>query len=114
LDYVDDQIATGTALDPGYVLRVDGQALINGDLTVSGQIKEVKNMMGLYDVYVVDTKKGKVIIHNEVVAKDEDKARIRVAIGHTIDLVPDSIEFFVRCIGTWEDKKPREVKIVKE
>lgn len=99
----------------GYAFRVDGQTLINGDLTVSGQIKEVKDMLGLYEVYVIDTKAKHIVTNDRLIAKDEDKAKLQVAASlNPQSDFPENLEFFVRCIGQWEDKRPKEVKIVKE
>lgn len=125
---------TDTTSNWSYIpTMVDGQEYaikIDGDMSISGKIdskqweeleKEVNKLkeankmaqMGLFEVYVVDAKKGKLLIHNDIVAKNEDKAKLRVAMGHGTD-IPDDVEFFVRCIGTWESRKPKEVKIVKE
>lgn len=105
---------------------------IDGDMSISGKIsskqweeleKEVKKLkeankmaqMGLYEVNVVDTKKNEEVAENiRVIARDEDKAKMvaLTEIGKSFDI--DNCTFFVRCIGVWEDKKPKEVKIVKE
>jgi len=72
-----------------------------------------KDMMGLYEVIAVDTKKGVKLLHSDVVATDGDKAKMKVAFGFEKE-VPEHVEFFVRCIGQWESRKPKEVRIVKE
>ena len=109
---------TATEISNGYVYVVNPVSLYDYEGydemgNPKNIIKEDKDMMGLYEVYVVDTKKGKLLIHNDIVAKNEDKAKLRVAMGHGTD-IPDDVEFFVHCIGTWESRKPKEVKIVKE
>ena len=74
-----------------------------------------KDMMGLYEVNVVDTKKNQEVLENlRVIAKDEDKAKMFAVteLGKPLDI--ENHQFFVRCIGQWESRKPKEVKIVKE
>lgn len=96
-------------------LDITGNTSINGDLTVTGKIKGGKDMMGLYEVNVVDTKKNEEVAENiRVIARDEDKAKMMALgeIGKIFNI--DNCTFFVRCIGQWESKKPKEVKIVKE
>jgi len=97
-------VSTPYDLDSKFEIKIEDDLINQG-----GE----KDMMGLYEVYVVDTKKGKLLFHNDIVAKSEDKAKLRVAMGQSPD-IPDDVEFFVNCIGQWESKKPREVKIVKE
>ena len=72
-----------------------------------------KDMMGLYEVYVVDTKKNTKVLVNDIIAKNEERAKMTVCNGFDAP-VPEECEFFVRCIGQWESRKPKEVKIVKE
>lgn len=74
-----------------------------------------KDMMGLYEVYVVDTKAKHVVTNDRVIAKDADKAKLSVAAKLSPQSeFPENLEFFVRCIGEWRDERPKEVKIVKE
>jgi len=74
-----------------------------------------KDMMGLYEIDVVDTKKHEIIESGMMtIAKDETRAKMRVAKTYNLDLDNEYLEFFVRCIGQWESRKPKEVKIVKE
>lgn len=98
-----------------YGFRVEGtDTLIDGNLKVTGKIKGGNDMMGLYEVNVVDTKKNEEVAENiRVIAKDEDGAKMMALeeIGKTLDI--NRVVFFVRCIGTWESKKPKEVKIVQ-
>lgn len=75
--------------------------------------KEDKNMMGLYEVTAINTKENKELFCNRVIANSEDKAKIKAAKGFDKD-IPDEVEFFVCLVGQWEEKKPKEVKIVKE
>lgn len=73
-----------------------------------------KDMMGLYEVYVVNTKTQSVH-HQKVFAKDEVGARVKaLRTADPIGFPDDNVEIFVNLIGQWEDKKPKEVKIVKE
>jgi len=98
-----------------YALDITGNTNINGDLKVTGKIIGGNDMMGLYEVNVVDTKKNEEVAENiRVIAKDEDRAKMvaLTEIGKSFDI--DNCEFFVLCIGTWESKRPKEVKIVKQ
>ncbi|KKN72805.1 hypothetical protein LCGC14_0406600 [marine sediment metagenome] len=127
--------AGGTQDWPDIPVAVSGQEYarrIDGDMSISGKIsskqweeleeevnklKEANKMaqMGLYEVNVVNTKKNEEVEENiRVIAKDEDRAKMvaLTEIGKSFDI--DNCEFFVRCIGQWESKKPKEVKIVKE
>ncbi len=135
----DWQTTSGTTTGWDYILvDVDGQECaikIDGDMSISGKIsskqwdeleeevnklKEANKMaqMGLFEVYVVDTKNRK-YMSNVLIAKDESAAKLKQAQGlqRWLDdnkVNEDFIEYFVRAIGVWEDKKPKEVKIVKE
>lgn len=74
-----------------------------------------KDMMGLYEVAVVNIKTNTQLGTETAIAKTEDGAKLKV-IG-LLDIFheePDELEFFVRCVGQWESKRPKEVKIVKE
>lgn len=83
----------------------------------SGQIpkEEVKkDMMRLYQVYIVDTKKNIVLHTPTIIAKSEDKAKMKAVRLGDVDVENEYIEIFVQVVGEWESKKPKEVKIVKE
>ena len=107
---------TTTGISNGYVY-VDNMAKLYpmpelGDgITIKNE--RSKDMMGLYEVYIVETKTPKVLESDTVIAKNEERAKIKVAVRFG-EYDSDYIEFFVRCIGQWESKKPKEVKIVKE
>ena len=74
-----------------------------------------KDMMGLYELDIVDTKKHKLIEYAvRRIARGEIKAKMMVAKDYNLDLENEYLEIFVRCIGQWESRKPKEVKIVKE
>ena len=75
-----------------------------------------KDMMGLYEIYGVDTKRNVLVDRLTFVAKDETKAKMKFlhnsSLGNNVDA--DNLELFTLLIGEWKDEKPREVKIVKE
>jgi len=97
-----------------YALDITGNTNINGDLKVTGKIIGGNDMMGLYEVYVVNTKKQNVH-HQKVFAKDEVGARVKaLRMADPIGFPDDDVEIFVNLIGQWTSKKPKEVKIVKE
>lgn len=73
-----------------------------------------KDMMGLYQVYIVDTKKNIVLHTPVIIAKSEDRAKMKAVKLDDIDMDNDYIEVFVDLVGQWGSKKPKEVKIVKE
>lgn len=70
-----------------------------------------KDMMGLYEVYVVNKKLGKQA-NDVVVAKDDRIAERKVVLPGDWNL--DDLVFFTRLIGEWKSEKPQKVKIVKE
>jgi len=123
-DVILSGLRVARALDYKYAIKIDGDMSISEKISskqweeLEKEVKKLKEankmaQMGLYEVVVVDTKKRKIIVKNIVIARNEDKAKMKVVIGHATD-ISDDVEFFVRCIGAWEDRKPKEVKIVKE
>jgi len=70
-----------------------------------------KDMMGLYEVFVVDKKKG-LVVGDTIIAKDERIAERKIVFPGDWNL--DDLVFFTRCIGQWKSEKPQKVKIVKE
>jgi len=73
-----------------------------------------KDMVGLYEVTVVNTKTNEFILKHTVVAKDATRAQMKTVRRQDIDITNDDIKFFVRMVCEWESKKPKEVKVVKE
>ena len=119
------------ALEPikKYAIRIEGDMSISGNISskqwdkLEEEVKKLKEankmaQMGLFEVYVVDTKNRK-YMSNILIAKDESAAKLKQAQGlqRWLDdnkINEDFIEYFVRTVGIWKDKKPKEVKIVKE
>jgi len=95
---------TSTGISNGYVY-------VDGGLTVIEKIKGGKDMMGLYEVYVVETKKQLFAV-DQIIAKEARIAERKTNIPDDYNL--DDCVFFTKLIGEWESKKPKEVKIVKE
>ena len=109
---ISSDIATG--ISNGYVY-VDNMAKLYpmpepGDgITIKNE--RSGNMMGLYEVYVVN-KKLNLHAKNAVIAKDDRIAERKIGFPEAWDL--DNLVFFTRCIGEWKSEKPQKVKIVKD
>jgi len=98
--------------EDNYEFRVSNtNTLIDGNLKVTGKIIGGNDMMGLYEVFVVN-KKRSFIVGDTIIAKDERIAERKVIFPGDWNL--DDLVFFTRCIGQWKSEKPQKVKIVKE
>jgi len=73
-----------------------------------------RDMMGLYEIYVVD-KKNKVFVGKETVISDDIARAIMIATKRMeVDVENENLTMEAKMIMQWESKKPQEVKIVKE
>lgn len=77
--------------------------------------KEDKDMMGLYEVAIVNTK-TKEFFCDKFIATSNSSAERRMfkEFPETMNWDDDYVKVFTHCIAEWEDKKTKEVKIVKE
>ena len=86
----------------------------NGLLYKQADQKKEDGMRAVFEVIVVDPKKGTILVDEKVVAKTEDEAKLKVLMGKQLDL--ESIDIGVESYGHFvrPKKEVQKVKVVKD